>query len=697
MLAENDRKKALLNCPRDPVTGLGCTGERIAFAVTDAPLPVMYLPAAMMQEKVVTELLRRGSIAALYRHNGAKLTDEDFTEFWIAFCELRYRYDFEYFAVCCLTIRDKLESKDIPFALNRGQCKLLAVLEKMRIEGRPVRAIILKARQWGCSTLVQLYMLWIQIMHRKNWNSVITAHTRDASVTIRAMYEHAIRLMIPVRGIAHTMRGFQGTQNIRTVPERGCRITVGTAIEPESVRSQDVKMAHFSEMALYPDTTLNSTAALETSIIASIPAAPCTLIIRESTANGIGGYFYEEWEKAKRGETAFEPVFVPWFLFDIYSLDFGDGYWFDDAGKRHDGGAESFAATLSDYEINLFRNHAECTLEHLNWRRLKGAEISSEAKMRQDYPADDIEAFQDSGRPVFRSDDVERLREGCRPPLAVGCLVADGAPASAATNPARRRAILSNLKFEADPEALRALASSDFAVRERAGMNRLQVWAFPDTVTRVANRYLTVFDPQRGLSDTADYGVIAVFDRYWRIFGDKTWIAAQWRGRVDKDITIWIAAQIAAWYGNALLVVESNTYDSEYREDGTEFIFNTLSRHYDNLYGRVAADRIRAGAPQNYGFNTNRSTKPMIVNNFTGLLREGGYVERCHEALNEARTYEQKKNGSYGAKERKHDDILMTRMIGLHVDYCEMDMPRIVPEEGSAFRQVRPTLNEAMI
>ena len=54
----------------------------------------------------------------------------------------------------------------------------------------------------------------------------------------------------------------------------------------------------------------------------------------------------------------------------------------------------------------------------------------------------------------------------------------------------------------------------------------------------------------------------------------------------------------------------------------------------------------------------------MIIDGFVAILREQGYKERDEEALNEARWYEKKKNGKYGAIEGKHDDILITRMIG---------------------------------
>lgn len=62
------------------------------------------------------------------------------------------------------------------------------MLEDMRTAGKPIRLILLKARQWGGSTLVQIYMAWIQLVHCRNWNSVICAHLKESAANIKGMY-----------------------------------------------------------------------------------------------------------------------------------------------------------------------------------------------------------------------------------------------------------------------------------------------------------------------------------------------------------------------------------------------------------------------------------------------------------------------------------------------------------------------------
>ncbi|MCF0158753.1 MAG: terminase, partial [Veillonella sp.] len=66
-------------------------------------------------------------------------------------------------------------------------------------------------------------------------------------------------------------------------------------------------------------------------------------------------------------------------------------------------------------------------------------------------------------------------------------------------------------------------------------------------------------------------------------------------------------------------------------------------------------------------FHTNVKTKALIVSCLIGTVRDGAYVERDPEACNEMVNYRQLPNGSFAAAGRHHDDILMTRAIGLFV------------------------------
>lgn len=78
--------------------------------------------------------------------------------------EREYTEDFERWCRECVSVTDKLTGAVVPFVLNAPQRRLAAVMEEQRRAGKPVRVILLKARQWGGSTLVQVYMAWMQLV-----------------------------------------------------------------------------------------------------------------------------------------------------------------------------------------------------------------------------------------------------------------------------------------------------------------------------------------------------------------------------------------------------------------------------------------------------------------------------------------------------------------------------------------------------
>jgi hypothetical protein len=77
----------------------------------------------------------------------------------------------------------------------------------------------------------------------------------------------------------------------------------------------------------------------------------------------------------------------------------------------------------------------------------------------------------------------------------------------------------------------------------------------------------------------------------------------------------------------------------------------------------------------------------MIISNLVKVIREAMYVERDVRCVDEYVCYERKQNGAYGAIIGKHDDLLMTRAIGLHVCFNEMPLPTIVDTHKAVKRK----------
>ena len=116
--------------------------------------------------------------------------------------------------------------------------------------------------------------------------------------------------------------------------------------------------------------------------------------------------------------------------------------------------------------------------------------------------------------------------------------------------------------------------------------------------------------------------------------------------------------QLALFYNSALLVIESNTLTNEAARAGeSEYILKRVFRYYGNVYQRDS---------RHLGFHTNVKTKRAAITALIRSVRDGSYIERDIDAVNEMRDYREH-NGRYGARAGKHDDILMTRAIGLLV------------------------------
>ena len=201
-----------------------------------------------------------------------------------------------------------------------------------------------------------------------------------------------------------------------------------------------------------------------------------------------------------------------------------------------------------------------------------------------------------------------------------------------------------------------------------------------DDLEDVTDRYLVVVDVCKGHTEKADYSVIAVFDRVYMMAAEPPSIVAQWYGHIDMDLLAWKATQVAAYYNNALLVIESNTLETNNTKGEAEYILNLIREVYgDKLYARKqSAEDIREGIPRKYGFHTNILTKKVIIHNLKTIIREHLYTERDEGCLEEYAPYIETEKGGFEAMEGYHDDKLMTRAIGLQVCYHEMEIPCVV-------------------
>ncbi len=694
LLTENDRRNEVMYAHFDPVTGEGSVGERVRVCISDFAIPVQWLPVEMMDIPFVKKLVKAGSIDKfLSSVMHVEPNEEDYIKVSRTLIRLRYKHDFPFWTATLVYIHNKDAGKDVLFRLWYPQRILVSRFEAKRKAGLPIRLILLKARQWGGSTTTQLYMAWLQFFHKEGLNSLIIAHQGTASDEIKDMFDlmikkHPVEFLHKLGDVYSEnepkLVGVGKSGSTHRVPQRECKIKVGTAERPNGCRGGAYSLVHLSEVGLWQKTEGKSPEDIVRSACSGILAKPYTMIVMESTANGTGNFFHREYSAAAdpKVKSQYEALFIAWFQIEHYSLPFNSAeelrtfaaqLW----ENRHNAYSPSNREESGRYLWSLWERGA--TLEAIHWYVYERAGKNDFAVMASEYPSDDVEAFVHSGSMVFDQYLVKRFEPFCRNPQYIGEVYADGDEGEEA---------LSNLRFREDRQGL------------------LSIWAMPERFDdcEVTDRYLTVVDVG-GRSNKADWSVIVVFDRMSMIDGSEPpSVVAQWYGHCDIDRLAWRAAQIAAFYNDSLLVIESNTLETHDKErqieggDQSQYILNQISDIYPNLYARKQSeDEIREGAPRKYGFHTNVATKPMVISTLVKVIRERLYIERDKRCLDEYDTYERKPNGAYGAIVGKHDDLLMTRAIGLHICYREMEMPQFVPLTNRTLKKDRSPVSEASI
>jgi len=532
IIEKNKVRLAELHPEYNPVRGIGSPLERKELKFLLRGLEnVVSLPKEMFSLPLIKKLQRLGDADELVKGYAGVCSEFLLCDFEKGFTELRFEYDFEFWAFSCVKILHKITAEIVPFWLNKAQRKYLKKLESMRKAGVPIRVILLKARQWGGSTLTQVYMAWIQLIHKKNWSSAIVADVDDQAKNIRGMYDRLVESYPSALG-EFSLSPYQGSTKNKVITGQGGIIGVGSVQKPDNLRSYAFNMLHLSECGLWQDTPKKSAEDLAQSLRAGIPKIPYTLIVLESTAKGVGNFFHREWLAAKRGESGYETVFIGWWEIEMYQSPIEDYEKFIDKMMK------------PENEYDRFLWELGATLEGINWyKKFKKDENYSDWRMMSEYPSTDIESFQSTGHRAFAPLYVLQARKTCMAPELIGDIFGGGMKGAEA---------LSGLEF-----------------CNTAG-GRLWIWALPDTTVRMANRYC-VFVDIGGRSEKADYSVIKVFDRYWMIEGGVPEVVAAWCGHLDQDLIAWKAAQIAKFYDNALLAVETNSLRKENTE-GDHFL-----------------------------------------------------------------------------------------------------------------------------
>ncbi|MEN6421641.1 MAG: hypothetical protein ABFD76_06795 [Smithella sp.] len=290
-----------------------------------------------------------------------------------------------------LKIKDK-EARIIPLKLNRPQQKLYDALKEQARQGKPLRAIILKARQTGFSTLVEA-MIYKGAATKKNISAGIVAHKESATTNLFRMSKRYYDL------VPDPIRPTKQASNAQELifGDLKSSIKCMTAGGDGIGRSDTFQMLHISEYAFWKGDKKETLSGL----MQSVPNNSDTMVVIESTANGYDD-FKEIWDRAENGESGFTPVFCAWWELDEYRT-------------KYDG----FKLTREEKKLKKLYNLDD---EQIAWRRwcIQNNCGGDTEAFKQEYPSNPYEAFISTGTCIFDKEDIVQRIAKLAPPLKTG-------------------------------------------------------------------------------------------------------------------------------------------------------------------------------------------------------------------------------------------------------------------------------------
>lgn len=507
-----------------------------------------------------------------------------------------------------LKIRDK-ENRVIPLVMNRAQWRYYKAVKAQRDAGRPVRVIILKARQMGFSTETE-GLIFQDTATRFNVDSMVIAHKEEATANLFRMtklfYDCLPEPLKPRR------RASNAQELVFNVPEReegvglNSRVKCTTAGGKGVGRSDTLTNVHMSEFAFWPGDKKDTF----TGIMQAVPDRPGTMVVIESTANGYNE-FKDLWDDAVAAWDAgerdgFQPIFFAWWEMEEYRRTVPPGF------------------TPTEEELALVEAYG-LDLEQLAWRRwcIKTNCAGDKDKFRQEYPASPDEAFLASGSCVFDQEALVLRRELVKDiPWERGAFRFDYDD----RRPSGEK--ISNIRWEKDEKGI---------IRVHAPPKEGYPYVLGgDTAGTGSDKFTgQVLDNTTGEQ-------VAVLQHQF----DETMYARQ-------------MYCLGWWYGWALIGVEVNY--STYPEKELERL------GYPNLFVRRKEDTFTGGFTNAFGFETTSTTRPLIIDGLKDVAREHLETIGDYETLGEMLAFVYNERYRPEAEVGKHDDLVMALAIAHYI------------------------------
>ena len=504
-----------------------------------------------------------------------------------------------------IKIRDKA-GKIIDLKINQGQQKLYDAIKEQHNQGKPIRIIVLKARQIGFSTLTES-IIFKNTATKFNVNAGIITHKEEATTNLfnmsKRMYDNLPDNMKPSlkRSNAKELI-FDNDEGTGLKSKIKCMTAGSSGVG----RSDTFNYLHISELAFWGNNAKETTIGL----FQAVPNLPNTMIVIESTANGFE-YFKELWDMAVKGESDFIPVFVGWNELTDYKMPY-TGF------------------ELTDYEKNLQRIY-NLSLEQLSWRRwcIKNNCGGDEQQFKQEYPINPQEAFISSGNCVFDKEIVINRIQELSKPIKVGYF---------------------EYKYDDTMPVGKKITDIRW-VNDKNGY--IEIYEVPNIYKYCIG------------GDTAGEGSDWFTGHVLNAKTGKQ--VARLRHQMDEDLYVRQMYCLGYYYQYknqrtgvitpALMCIESNFSSFPNKE--------LVRLGYSNMFVREKEDKYTGIMDKSYGFKTTSITRPVIIAELVKIVRESVELINDKLTLEEMLTFVRNEKGRPEAQQGAHDDLVM----GLAIAY----------------------------
>ena len=541
------------------------------------------------------------------------------------------KQDFYKFAKMNLYIKDKF-ANIVPFVPNEPQSALIDYVLLCIKEKRPVKVIILKARQMGFSTAVEALCYWWTSTNF-NINSVIIGNDEKSSLNLYRMF----RRYFDNTNILFKPSVRYNTKSDLTFEkfdENGKQIGLGSAIKIETAknksagRSDTVNFLHASELGAWENGEDLVASLMQTVPDAEVMEKP-SMVFLESTAEGRGNYFHKEYVAAVNKKNNYQPLFAPWWILDTYERD----ATFEDLGQLND--YEKFLVELmrKGHETlgHKFSISGESIPRKLAYYRRKAKDFAATPeRLPQEYPSTWEEAFIASGKNVFNPLALQEMEKDVTPLEDV-----DYYKITPLEDRPYEEFELEQIPFEENE------TPDDFTYKAP-----LKIWEKP----KPYKEYVIGADVAEGLKG-GDFSVATVVDI------STMEVVARWRGHCDPDKFGEILGALGTYYNYALIGVEVNNH-------GLTTVQKLRDTFYTNLYKRDRGYDEEWETPTvNLGWKTDMRTKRLMIDDLIKLVRERVIKDKDIVFINEAFSYVRDERGRMNAEEGSHDDTIMATAI----------------------------------